>query len=400
MRLKEPPLTADEARATLFRRARPMAAGHIPLERAVDHVLAEDALAVADFPPFTNSARDGYAVRSSDLAAAPAALPCPGDIPAGGAPLPLPAGACLRIMTGAPLPPGADAVVMREHVDETDPALIRFRRPAATGDWVRHQGEDARRGDLLLPKGALLRPWEVALLAGQGVHAVEAVRKPRTALLSTGAELLQPGERPRPGAVHDVNGPALRAALRRLGLDPVSAAHATDDPKVLSYRIDRALAQADVLVMTGGVSAGDKDHTRPVLESMGFEILFHGVAIRPGGPFLAAGREGQWVLALPGNPLSALVCFEEFVSPLLQVLQGRAPDAPAFPLRGRAVQGFRKPVGLRQYLFVRTEGDALHIPPQGSALLRSAAQADGLALLEAGVEEIQPGAELRYRRLP
>jgi molybdopterin molybdotransferase len=396
------PISADEARARLLAVARPLAPVRVSLNRSCGLVLAEDLRALSDNPPFTNSARDGFAVRAADLASVPAGLPCQEEVPAGAVPAPLAPGRCAKVMTGAPLPEGADAVVMREETDETDLARVLFHRSPAAGEWVRRAGEDVRRGDPLLARGTRLRPWELALLAGQGFEAVPVFPAPRVAVLVTGGEVLRPGEPARPAAVHDANGPALSAALRRAGAEVLFSAHVPDDAKLLSYRASRALAQADVLAVSGGVSAGDKDHTRAVLESLGVEILFHGVAVRPGGPFLAGRAGDKWVFGLPGNPLSALLSLQEFALPVLSALQG-LPPAPSMPLRGVLAEGFRKPAGLRQLLFCRSEKTdgktALHPLPQGSSATGAAARADALAALPEGRDAFEAGEEVSFRWL-
>lgn len=394
------PLSADAALARLLERAQPLPAERLPLAEAAGAVLARSLVALLDSPSFTNSARDGYAVRAGE---AGGPLPSQGDVFAGDVPPPLQPGHCLKIMTGAPLPEGADAVVMKEDADASDPQAVRFLRPPAAGDWVRRQGEDLRRGDPLLIKGARLRPWEIALLAAQGMESVETVRRPRVAVLTTGGEVIRPGEPPRPGAVHDANGPALAAALRRSGAVCASVRHAPDDPKVLEYRLRRDFSEADVLLVTGGVSAGDRDHTLETFSALGGEVLFHRAAIRPGGPLLAGLWEGKWFFGLPGNPLSTLVCFEEFVLPVLETLQGLAPAPVRFPLLGALGASVRKPAGLRQFLFCRSErrGESwiLHPLPQGSALVGSAAKADALAMLPEGRDAFGPWEEVSFRWL-
>ncbi len=404
-RTGEGPLTAEAAQARILALAAPLTPEPVELPEGTGRTLAEDIRARLDSPPFTNSARDGYAVRATDLGHAskntPASLPVSMTVTAGGPiPPPLAPGRAARIMTGAPLPNGADSVVMDE-LTRADGGRVFFFHAPTPGEHVRTLGEDFRRGEPLLAAGTSLRPWEIALLASQGLTTVNVRRRPHATLVVTGDEVTAAGDILRPGALYDANGPALSAALTRAGAVPAGVFHAPDDPVRLRTALNHALAQSDVVLVSGGVSVGDRDHTRAAFSAVGARELFWRVAIRPGGPLLAAvTRDGKFLFGLPGNPLSALVCFEEFAHPLLRALQGLPPDANAFPHRGRAANAFRKPAGLRQYLFVRREGDRLHIPPQGSALLRSAAGADALAVAPLGLEEVLPGDELSFKELP
>jgi molybdopterin molybdotransferase len=399
------PLTAEAALAHILTEVPPPSTERIPLETAAGRILTKAAHALLDSPPFTNSARDGYAVRAADLrgasAAAPVSLPCRGTITAGGAPPPaLAPGHAVKVMTGGVIPAGADAVVMRENV-RTEAGKTLFFASPAPGEHVRPQGEDFKRGDALVEGGTALTPWHVALLASQGLPTVDVCARPRAAVIVTGDEITPAGEGLRPGALYDANGPALIAALTKNGAVPSGLFQAPDDLERLKNALIHALARSEIVLVSGGVSVGDRDHTRAAFAAIGARELFWRVAIRPGGPLLAAAAPGGKLLfGLPGNPLSALVCFEEFVRPALRKIQGLSSDGGVFPFRGRAAAGFKKPAGLRQYLFVRRDGDWIHIPPQGSALLRTAAGADALAVAPLGVEEVRPGDELFYRELP
>ena len=311
-----------------------------------------------------------------------------------------------------------------------------------TGENIRHCASSARRSDLLLKKGSLLRPYEIALLAAQGIEIVPVIRRPTVAILATGDELID-ASKPLPrGKIRNSNGPAIAAALSRWNLSVMDLGIARDDPGELEAALKPALARADVIVISGGVSAGDFDHTKTVLRRLGAEEIFRNLAIKPGKPFLFAvhrssrggtlrsprssalgprsprgawGASGtglrQWrggrelpIFGLPGNPVAALICLEEFIRPALEKMQGYAPKHPSYHLRARAVNGYDKPSDRREYLFCRAsldDGDfKLHIlRPQGAAMMGAACAANALAAAPLGVGRIQPGDWLPFRWL-
>jgi molybdopterin molybdotransferase len=407
-------ISPDDALKLLFDHARVLGAEAVPLARAVDRVLASDVRASVALPPFDNSAMDGFALRAADLKDAtpqnPVELTVLETVRAGETGrLEVRPGEAVRIMTGAPLPRGADSVVMVEMTEPGAGGKVRLAKATRERSHVRARGEDVLEGSLLLEAGALLRPYDIALLAAQGVAAVPVVRLPRVAVLATGDELVDFREPLAPARIRNSNGPALLAALSRWGVPAENLGIAADEPAALRAVLGAALERSDVLVVTGGVSVGDFDCTKSVLAALGLREVFWKVAIKPGKPLFfgvleAPGSAPKLAFGLPGNPIAALVCLEEFVRPALEKLQGYAPKHPSYHLSGTAENDYPKPVDRRQYLFCRARpapgGYALDIiRPQGSAMLGMASRANALALAPAGADRVRRGDTLGFRWL-
>lgn len=373
----------------------PLPAERVAFRAALGRALAEDLVAERSLPPFDNSQMDGYALRARDAARPRARLPVAFEVAAGArGPAVLPPGACARVFTGAPLPEGADCVEMQEEV-EREGAAARFRRAAVAGRFVRRAGYDVARGSAPLRRGGLVDAGAVGLAAALGRTELLVHRRPRVAVLATGDELVPVDRVAGPGQIQDSNSHALAAACADAGADPVLLPMAGDTRAALR----RALASArgaDVLVTTGGVSVGDRDLTRAVLESMGTRIDFWRVAMRPGKP-VTFGRWGRTaVFGLPGNPVSALVTFELFVRPALRALAGLGgPSRPVLAARLATAQ--QKEPGLTWYLRARSrrDGASLWVEPlgnQSSGALTSATGFDALAVLPAAATRLRRGA--------
>ena len=313
----------------------PPVAETVRLPDAGGRVLASDVAATMPQPRFTNSAMDGFALRAADTAHAtpadPAVLRVSGGVSAGDdADLAVPAGQCARIMTGARLPPGTDTVVMVEETDGFDAETVRVPSPIPQGRHVRHKGEDVRQGQQLMTVGTPLNPGELGLLATHGLHQVQVYRRPGLALLATGNELVEPGVPLAPGQVYNSNVTVLARLATLAGARLAMSSTLPDDPVALARWLGQAVESCQLVVTSAGVSMGRSDHVRSTLQDLGFEELFWRVAQKPGMPLLF-GRAGQTlVFGLPGNPVSAFVCFVEYVVPSLAALQGRAP-APKLP---------------------------------------------------------------------
>lgn len=320
--------TVEQALAVMLSRIAALSAESVPLDQADGRWLAADVMARRDQPPFDASAMDGWAVRRADLDAF-ASLLIVGESPAGqGYGQTLGAGETIRIFTGAPLPPGADHVVIQEQAKQDGQRLW----PApATGalSWVRPRGGDFSAGQVLLTAGQRLTPWRLALAAASGVGSLPCARRPRVALLTTGDEIVAPGKTAGPDQIFDSAGPALAAVARRQGGEPITLPPAADTLEAIMMAVSGAAF--NLLVTIGGASVGDRDLVKPALRALGAELNVEGVAMRPGRPvWFASLPDGRAVLGLPGNPASALVCAELFLIPLLTRLQGDPRPDHAF----------------------------------------------------------------------
>lgn len=383
----------DTARRLILDRLDPLPAEEVGLADADGRVLTADVTAPFDLPHWDNSAMDGFAVRSVDCAAG-AVLRVTGMIAAGDpAGSGIEPGCAAQILTGAPMPAGADTVVPFEEVDEAD-GTIRLAGPAAPGQHLRRRGGDIRAGEVCLPGGRLVGPPEIALLAAVGRTSVAVHRRPRVAIVSTGNELLAPGTPLRPGAIYDSNGPMLAAAVTRAGGTPVPLGVAPDDVDGLRQLLRQGLA-ADVLVTSAGVSTGERDLVRDTLADLGAEEAFYKVDIQPGRPFACAFAGPTCILSLPGNPVAAMLTFEVLVRPALRRLQGATPSDAA-PARARLedpVQPRLDRITLLRVVLERgPEGlTAASAGRQATGLMKTLSDADALAFIPPGPDVLPAG---------
>ena len=385
-------LTVEEARERMLIGLAPMPAERLPLDRCLGRVPATFSLQAAiDVPPFDNSAMDGFAVRAVDL---PGELRVVGEVAAGAATLlRLEAGTAVRIMTGAPMPPGADTVVPVELATEHADGVVLPATPR--GEYVRSAGHDTAAGSRVDLPGAPLSPASIAVLATLGMAAFEVRRRPRVAILSTGDELVAPGGPLRPGQIYDANSFALSAAVTEAGGEPLIQPAVPDDPILIEQRVAAAAAGADLLVVSGGVSVGRHDHVRDAIERLG-TLDFWRIAVQPGKPLAFGSVAGRPAIGLPGNPVSALVTFELFVRPMLRALLGLAGDG-RMRLPVCATERIDKDPDRRAYLRVRVVPDrdgGLRAEPaggQGSAQLRPLADANALLIVPEGVRGTEAG---------
>jgi molybdopterin molybdotransferase len=385
-------LTVSAAQSAILGQARALPPRTASLGDALGLVLAADVLSDLDMPPYDKALMDGYAVRSADLPAGRGTLAVLEEITAGRTPWhALGPGQASRIMTGAPIPAGADAVVMVERTRPLEGGRVQIDdAPPGPGQNVLAQGREMRRGEVILPAGTVLRPVEIGLLATVGRAAVPVVPRPRVAVLSTGDEVVEPGDTPQAGQIRNSNGPMLTALAARAGAVPRYLGIARDRLDSLGPLVREGL-EADVLVLSGGVSAGKLDLVPDVLREAGVEAHFHKVAMKPGKPvfFGTRPRPGQppaLVFGLPGNPVSALACFVLFLCPALRRLLGH-PDAP--PVSAALAEAFDYRTDRPTYHPARLElspsGWAVRpVPWFGSADLRALARANALVLLPAG----------------
>ena len=414
-------LSVEEARARILSMFDTLSTERKPLLEALGQTLAEDVSATLDIPPLTNSAMDGYAVRHEAIAGAaadrPVELRVVGHIAAGQLPSEAVEGAnAIRIMTGAPIPPGADTVVPFEETDEfelkgrgvapSDITEIRVMKESPLGANLRPAGQDVRKGQLVLKRGALLRPSEIGVLASLGRESVDVVRRPVVAILATGDELQEPGEPPTAGMIYNSNSYGVAAETLRYGGVPKVLGIARDNLESMHAKLDEGLA-ADVLLTSAGVSRGDYDIVKDVLASRG-EIDFWSVRMRPAKPLafgVFTGPGGRRVphVGLPGNPVSALVAFEELVRPALLKMQGRTDLDKAVVravLEDDIVNSDERRVYARA-IVTRRNGRyyASLTGDQGSGVLTSMALANGLAICPEDVPVMRAGQEVDVQML-
>ncbi|WP_029895552.1 gephyrin-like molybdotransferase Glp [Desulfohalovibrio reitneri] len=377
----------------------------IPLARACGRVLAADLISPEDLPRRDRSAMDGYAVAARDVFSAsesnPAYLECDGHLPVDADPAePLQPGRTFGIVTGGLLPPGADAVVMVEHTEEVGGGTIAVTRPAAPGGNLIPARRDAKAGEPALPGGTRLRPQEIGLLAALGLETAGVRRRPRAALLSTGDEVVDHTAEPRTGQVRDVNGPALGCMVRRAGGEVLELGRVGDDLEAIASLLSKGAAGADLVLASGGSSAGGRDMTREAVEAAGGRILAHGVTVSPGKPTLLAELGGRPVLGLPGQVTSAQVVMWLFGLPLLAHLEGESEafDISRRPrLRAELARNLASKQGREDWVRARIEyrDDA---PPLArpllapSGLLSTMLGAHGLVRIPSGREGYESGA--------
>ncbi|HWX51090.1 MAG TPA: gephyrin-like molybdotransferase Glp [Roseomonas sp.] len=384
------PFEAAQARVLDLVR-QPLAAETVPLEACPGRAAAAPITARLCLPGFEQSAMDGYAIASAGLAPG-ACLPVTGRTAAGEAPARLVPGGAHRILTGAPMPEGADAVIAQERVRRHG-ALIQIGAVPPPGTNLRRRGEDIRAGDLLIQAGTLLDWRHVTVLASQGIEAVAVWRRPRVALLSSGRELRAPGQPLAPGQIHDSNLPMLRALLSAWGAEVRPCPGVADEPAAMREALRSAVEGADLVLTTAGISVGDEDHVRDAIGALGGDLAVLKVAMKPGKP-LAAGRIGEAVfMGLPGNPQAALAGALAFVRPLLARMAGRA--APP-PVKAKAGFELRRKAGRAEFVPVRLHARhaclrAARTGPDGSGRLSPLLAADGLAYFPAEQQDIRLG---------
>jgi molybdopterin molybdotransferase len=399
------PVPAVEARRILDGAAPLEGREQVSLAQAAGRVLADPLVAEEDLPAFARSAVDGYALRAADIAAAreesPVWLTVVGAVEVGALPArPLGAGEAMAIPTGGSLPAGADAVVMVEHV-VGGAAGVSLRSPLLAGRNVVGAGDDVRGGAVLLPAGRRLAPLDLMALAALGCAEPTVRPRPRVAVLSTGSELCPPGERPSPGHIRDANQSFLVARCAALGCTVLGAGLVGDDATaVLEARV-RALASGhDVVIVSGGSSVGARDHTAEVFARLG-QVLFHGIAVRPGRPTVVARAGATWLVGLPGVPTAAITIFEIFVRPLLRRLAGETGEER--PTIARLAAPYASAAGREDYLRVRlVDRDGVlwaQALASGAASLSGVLAADALAVVPADAEALDTGAIVAVRLL-
>ncbi len=394
-------LTFEEARRIILEYVTPLGAERVALLESLGRVLSEDFKAPWNLPSFSNSAMDGYAVRAADCSDA-RALPIIDYVAAGGrATNVVTPGTAIKIMTGAPLPEGSDSVVPFEDAEQSSGAL-RVVKPVALSQHVRFAGEDVREGEIILAAGTLVRPYEINMLASFGQTEVAVVRRPTVAIVATGDELVALGETPSIGQIVNSNSYSLAAAITGVGALPVLVGIARDNVHSHREKLEEGL-RADVLITSAGVSVGDRDLVREVLDELGVEIVFWRVKVKP-GKALAFGRKKETlVFALPGNPVSSMLTFEEFVTPALLKMMGHKQTVkPLFPAVLQS--DLKKKAGQTHLVRVRLEYSggkylAWSAGNQDTGLLKTLLQANALAVLPADRDFFAAGEEIQVHLL-
>ncbi|MDQ3675517.1 MAG: molybdopterin molybdotransferase MoeA [Actinomycetota bacterium] len=390
-----PRISIQDAREAVLEHAERVEAEEVSLEDALGRVLATDALAPSDVPPFACSAMDGFALLAADTESVPARLRVIGEARAGHpAGVSIEPGTAVRISTGAPLPEDADTVVRQELTEPGDGEVI-VQETVAAGNDVRYAGEDITAGETTLLAGTVLGSPEIGHLASLNIAQPAVVRRPRVALVSTGDELVSPGPELRPGEIRDANGPALTAAARAAGAEVTASLRVGDDRAATVQTLQAAFEDADVLCTVGGVSVGPHDHVRPALEELGGREVFARVSLKPGGQvcfYVMPG--GSLAFALPGNPASALTAFRVLVVPALYAMLGRSETLHT----ARAIAATDLPGAIGRTTVVRCSAemhdDGWHVTPngaQGSHILTSLLGVPALALVPEDCESLPAG---------
>ena len=401
-------VTVDDHLARILEGIEPLPSFPQPLMEALGLAAAEDVVAPINLPSFDNSAMDGYAVRHADVASAsaesPVHLPVVGEIGAGQAQLlALPPGTAAKIMTGAPVPAGADSVVPYEWTDR-GVAQVQIDRAPTLAQHVRPAGDDVEVGDVLVSAGSVLGPRHLGLLAAVGRPTVSARPRPRVVVVSTGSELREPGTELGHDSIYDGNSFLLAAAARRAGAVAYRVGIVPDEPRLFLDAIHDQLVRADLVVTSGGVSQGDYDVVKEALSPLG-TVWFGGVAMQPGKPqgFGHVGEDRTPIFTLPGNPVSSYISFEQFVLPAIRKLMGRTPYArPA--TTARLTHDLRSPDGRRQfarasYSVEKTGPAVTPVGGHGSHLIGDLAQSDALVVVPEGVGSVPAGEQVQVLRL-
>ena len=388
-------LSVDEALAQLLAGARPVAGiEQVPTMEAAGRVLAQPQTSTMDVPPMDNSAMDGYAVRLSDLSASENGLKIAQRIAAGSVGKPLEPGTAARIFTGAPVPPGADAIVMQEHCSVSGD-IVLIKKTPKKGEWIRLTASDIRRGGLVLAAGRRLLPQDTGLAASVGIKTLPVFRKLRLGLFFTGDELVMPGDPLLPGRIYNSNRFTLNGLAAAFGCEVRDYGIVPDNLDKTREVLRRAAAENDAIVTSGGVSVGDEDHVRPAVEAEG-SLLRWKIAMKPGRPLAFGKVKDAAFIGLPGNPVSSFVTFLIFVRPFLLKTQGHTETAPR-AIDARADFDWPEPDARREFLRVKwnAQGGLDLYPTQDSAVLTSTAWADGLVDNPAG-GTVRKGGHVRF----
>jgi molybdopterin molybdotransferase len=396
-------LTVSAAQQCILESVTVLGAESVKLEQSLGRVLAVDVRANRDLPPYDVSAMDGFAVRSADLAKVPATLAIIEDIKAGDMPTKtVQVGQCARIMTGAPVPQGADAVIRVEDTLVLSDDKVQIKVAVKPGNDIRLQGEGMRNSEAVLAAGTEITPGVIGILATVKSAQVQVYRHPRVAILSTGNELEDMDDPVDPNKIPNSNSYALMAQVQALGIESALLGIARDDPAELEEYLQRGL-KFDVLLVSGGTSVGVHDYVRPTIEALGVQMKFWRVAMKPGHPVAFGVTDGTFVFGLPGNPVSSMVCFEEFVAPTLRRMMGHT-RLYRRTITARLTHNLKHQPGRTEFVRVTLAKEkdgyaATSTGAQGSGMLLSMARADGLMVVPAGSTGLVAGVQVTVQLL-
>ncbi len=399
-------IQVDEARDIILSKIEPKGLEKVFIEEALGRVLAEDIIAGLNNPPMDNSAMDGYAVIAADIQSAtpdnPVKLEVVDDVPAGSvAGVTLKNNQAIRIMTGAPIPPGSDAVLMQEDTDKNGGGILA-KDKAEVGENIRLAGEDVKEGEVVIQKGVVITPAHIGMMAVVGRSSIYVGQRPTVAILSTGDEIVELDGNPTGPCIYNSNGYMLSAQIRSAGGIPCYMGVARDDEKDLMEKFDWAL-KCDIVVSSGGVSVGDYDLVKSTLDKLGNDMMFWKVAMKPGKP-LAFGKIGEVpIFGLPGNPVSSFVSFEQFARPAIKKMMG-ARDIMLRTVQATLTRTVHKKTGRLHFMsaVISWDGNETTVAPaeeQGSGVLKSAVNANGLLVFPLEKDELKSGEQVTVQLL-
>lgn len=393
-------ISVESAKAILQQSVIPLTTTEcIKVNEGLGYTLAEDVVAPIHLPPFNQSNVDGYAVRIASET--PNVWAVIGEIKAGDAPNgALKAGEAVRIFTGAMVPETADLVIMQEHCTRMENRLECSATSLKKGEHIRYKGAQIKQGDLALSKNTLVNPITIGFLSGLGLDTITVYKQPKIALVITGNELQMPGNSLTEGKVFESNSTALQSAIQLMGLKVDNLLFAKDDKNSLKQAVSEALEGTDVLLISGGISVGDYDFVNEVLQENGTETLFYKAAQKPGKPLFYGKNNGRYIFGLPGNPASALVCFYEYVFPVLRLLQGKQ-SVFLKSIRLPVSNTIQKKKGLAHFLKAFVEKDMVEVlDGQESFKLKSFAEANAFIYLHSEIETVNAGEIVEVHLLP
>jgi molybdopterin molybdotransferase len=390
-------ITYDEAKSLMIDAARTLPQEKVALDEAVGRILAQDIHSDIDMPPFDKSAMDGYACRREDLETG--CLTIIEEVPAGSWPQKIiTRGTCARILTGAPVPRGADCVVMQEHTEKNGTELRINKRDAA--NHICRQAEDIAVGDLVIKSGERITPAHIAVMASVGAVFPLVARQPRIAIFATGSELVDPSVCPGPAQIRNSNSWQLTAQIRSLGAVATNYGILSDKEDIISEALSNALESADMLLLSGGVSTGDYDLVPGILKKLGFEFAFQSVAVQPGRPTVFGQKGSRYCCGLPGNPIAAFVILEMLVKPFLLRIMGH--DHKPLTVEAEITTAMTRKKGQRQICIpVRfvSPGKVEPLPYHGPAHINTMILAEGLIISPFGAFSLNPGDKVQVRCL-